>query len=73
MAAAPSLIADTAGQDGGPVATYDRYEHGLHAERLAAKEPGRADDRSFTFHRSLTGRPEFVWRHLTEAVLLAHR
>ncbi len=72
LAAALSRIADTAEQVSGPRATYDRYERGLHAERLAAKESGWADDRSFTFHRSLTGRPELVWRHLTEAVLLAH-
>ncbi|MGV9351800.1 metalloregulator ArsR/SmtB family transcription factor [Streptomyces spiralis] len=72
LAAALSRIADTAEQVSGPHATYDRYERGLRAERLAAKESGWANDRSFTFHRSLTGRPELVWRHLTEAVLLAH-
>ncbi|MER6917983.1 metalloregulator ArsR/SmtB family transcription factor [Streptomyces spiralis] len=72
LAAALSRIADTAEQVSGPHATYDRYERGLRAERLAAKDAGWADDRSFTFHRSLTGRPELVWRHLTEAVLLAH-
>ena len=64
-------LADTAEQVGGPRATYDRYGLSLHAERLAAEEPGWADGRSFRFRRSLTGSPELVWRHLTEASLLA--
>ncbi|MFG1949096.1 metalloregulator ArsR/SmtB family transcription factor [Nonomuraea sp. NPDC048826] len=51
--------------------TFDRYGLGVQAERLAAKEPGWADGRSFRFHRSLAGRPEDVWRHLTDASLLA--
>jgi uncharacterized protein YndB with AHSA1/START domain/DNA-binding transcriptional ArsR family regulator len=72
LAAALGRIADTAERGSGPHATYDRYERSLHAERFAAKESGWADGRSFTFHRSLTGRPELVWRHLTEDVLLAH-
>ncbi|MEU4037812.1 metalloregulator ArsR/SmtB family transcription factor [Streptomyces collinus] len=72
LAAALSRIADTAEQAGGPHTTYDRYKRDLNTERLAAQEPGWADDRSFTFHRSLTGRPEVVWPHLTEADLLAH-
>jgi uncharacterized protein YndB with AHSA1/START domain len=71
LAAALNQLADTADQDGGPRATYDRYELSLRAERLAAEESGWADGRSFRFHRSLTGRPELVWRHLTEASLLA--
>jgi uncharacterized protein YndB with AHSA1/START domain len=58
-------------QAGGPSATYDRYGLSLRAERLAAEEPGWADGRSFRFLRSLTGSPEVVWRHLTEAALLA--
>ncbi|MFE9574599.1 SRPBCC domain-containing protein [Streptomyces sp. NPDC006692] len=33
---------------------------------------GWADGRSFTFKRSLEGRPELVWRHLTGPSLLAH-
>lgn len=72
LAAALSRIADTAGQDGGTHTAHDRHVRGLRAERLAAQEPGWADDRSFAFHRPLTGRPELVWRHLTEAALLAH-
>ncbi|MEU0194646.1 metalloregulator ArsR/SmtB family transcription factor [Streptomyces afghaniensis] len=72
LAAALGRIADTAERVSGPHATYDRYQRSLHAERFAAKESGWADGRSFTFHRSLTGRPELVWRHLTEDVLLAH-
>ncbi|MFE7707619.1 metalloregulator ArsR/SmtB family transcription factor [Streptomyces sp. NPDC057486] len=71
LAAALNRLADTADQVGGSRATYDRYGLGLRAERLAAEESGWADGRSFRFHRSLTGRPELVWRHLTEASLLA--
>ncbi|WP_431896874.1 metalloregulator ArsR/SmtB family transcription factor [Nonomuraea sp. bgisy101] len=71
LAAALSRLADTADRAGGPRETYDRYGLSLHAERLAANEQGWADGRSFTFHRSLTVRPELVWRHLTETSLLA--
>ena len=71
LAAALSRLADTADQAGGPRETYDRYGLSLHAERLAAEEPGWADGRSFRFLRSLAGRPELVWRHLTETSLLA--
>ncbi|GAA2904649.1 metalloregulator ArsR/SmtB family transcription factor [Streptomyces mexicanus] len=70
LAGTLSRLADTADQADGPQATYDRYGRSLHAERLAAKESGWADGRSFTFHRSLTGRPELVWRYLTERALL---
>ncbi|GAQ66275.1 metalloregulator ArsR/SmtB family transcription factor [Streptomyces scabiei] len=71
LAAALGRLADTAERAGGPRETYDRYGAGLHAERLAAEEAGWADGRSFDFRRSLTGRPELVWRHLTEPSLLA--
>ncbi|MFI6513803.1 metalloregulator ArsR/SmtB family transcription factor [Streptosporangium sp. NPDC050855] len=71
LAAALNRLADTADHADGPRETYDRYGLSLHAERLAAKKPGWADGRSFRFLRSLTGRPELVWRHLTEASLLA--
>ncbi|GAA3469423.1 metalloregulator ArsR/SmtB family transcription factor [Nonomuraea roseola] len=71
LAAALSRLADTADQVGGPRETYDRYGLSLRAERLAAEEPGWADSRSFRFRRSLMGSPELVWRHLTEATLLA--
>ncbi|GAA3212473.1 metalloregulator ArsR/SmtB family transcription factor [Nonomuraea helvata] len=71
LAAALTRLADTAEQAGGPRETYDRYGLSLHAERLAAREPGWADGRSFRFHRSLAAGPEQVWRHLTEASLLA--
>ncbi|MDR8411719.1 metalloregulator ArsR/SmtB family transcription factor [Nonomuraea sp. 3-1Str] len=70
LAAALGRLADTADQAGGPRETYDRYGLSLDAERFAAKEPGWADGRSFRFSRSLTGPPELVWRHLTEAPLL---
>ncbi|MEU8504697.1 metalloregulator ArsR/SmtB family transcription factor [Streptomyces brevispora] len=71
LAAALNLLADTAEQVDGPRVTYDRYGLSLHAERLAAEESGWADGRSFRFLRSMTVRPDLVWRHLTEASLLA--
>ncbi|WP_433465966.1 metalloregulator ArsR/SmtB family transcription factor [Spirillospora sp. CA-128828] len=71
LAAALSRLADTADRLGGSRETYDRYGLSLQAERLAAEEAGWADGRSFGFRRSLAGRPEVVWRHLTEASLLA--
>ncbi|MGS2642944.1 metalloregulator ArsR/SmtB family transcription factor [Streptosporangium sp. LJ11] len=71
LAAALGRLADTADRPGGPRETYDRHGLSLHAERLAAEEPGWADGRTFRFLRSLTARPEVVWRHLTEASLLA--
>ncbi|MEV8533819.1 metalloregulator ArsR/SmtB family transcription factor [Streptomyces sp. NPDC051211] len=71
LAAELGRLADTADQVGGPGSTHDRYGLSLEAERLAAEEPGWADGRSFSFLRSLTGRPELVWRHLTEVSLLA--
>ncbi|NBE56165.1 metalloregulator ArsR/SmtB family transcription factor [Streptomyces boluensis] len=71
LATALGRLADTAERDGGARETFERYGVSLHAERLAAAEPGWADGRSFGFRRSLTGRPALVWRHLTEAALLA--
>ncbi|MFF1440059.1 metalloregulator ArsR/SmtB family transcription factor [Streptomyces sp. NPDC058295] len=71
LAAALSRLADAADQVSGTDTPYDRYGLSVHTERLAAQEPGWADGRSFTFHRSLAERPELVWRHLTEAALLA--
>ncbi|MFJ2418091.1 metalloregulator ArsR/SmtB family transcription factor [Streptomyces brevispora] len=71
LAAALNLLADTAEQVDGPRVTYGRYGLSLHAERLAAEESGWADGRSFRFLRSMTVRPDLVWRHLTEASLLA--
>jgi uncharacterized protein YndB with AHSA1/START domain/DNA-binding transcriptional ArsR family regulator len=71
LAAALSRLADTADQAGGAREAFDRYGLSLNTERLAAEQPGWADDRSFTFHRPLTGSPEQVWRHLTEPSLLA--
>ena len=64
-------LADTAETAGGSRETFDRYEASLHAERLAAADEGWADDRSFTFRRTLPRRPGTVWRHLTEVDLLA--
>ncbi|MEU4463429.1 metalloregulator ArsR/SmtB family transcription factor [Streptomyces sp. NPDC024017] len=71
LAAVLSRLADTVEEAGNPRATYDRHGLGLRAERLAAVEPGWADGRSFRFLRSLPVRPERVWRHLTQAPLLA--
>jgi len=71
LAAALSRLADAADQAGGARETFERYGLSLEAERLAAAESGWADGRSFGFHRALAGHPELVWRHLTEASLLA--
>ncbi|WP_440106613.1 metalloregulator ArsR/SmtB family transcription factor [Streptosporangium sp. H16] len=71
VAAVLGRLADAADRPGGPREAYDRHGLSLHAERLAAEEPGWADGRMFRFLRSLTARPEVVWRHLTEASLLA--
>lgn len=71
LATALGRLADSADQAGGPLATYDRYGISLQAERLAATAPGWADGRSFGFLRSLPAHPGLVWRHLTEAGLLA--
>ncbi|MFK4547956.1 uncharacterized protein YndB with AHSA1/START domain/DNA-binding transcriptional ArsR family regulator [Streptomyces tendae] len=72
LAAELSRLAETAEQAGGPGMTHDRYGVSLRTERHAATEPGWADGRSFKFHRRLAGRPELVWRHLTEPSLLSH-
>lgn len=72
LAAALSGLADTAEQDHVAHQTHQRHGLSLRAERLAADDSGRADGRSFHFHRSLTGSPEQVWRQLTEPSLLAH-
>ena len=71
LAAVLTRLAEAADQAGGAQETFDRYSLSLRAERLAADEAGWADDRSFTFHRSLTGSTERVWRYLTEPALLA--
>ncbi|MFI6873973.1 metalloregulator ArsR/SmtB family transcription factor [Streptomyces sp. NPDC050400] len=71
LATALRRLAEAADRDGGPRAAFDRYGAELRAERLAAAAPGWADGRSFRFRRSLAGDPESVWRHLTEASLLA--
>lgn len=71
LAAELARLAATADDVGGTRETFDRYGSSMHAERLAADQPGWADDRSFRFRRSLTASPEHVWRHLTEPALLA--
>jgi uncharacterized protein YndB with AHSA1/START domain/DNA-binding transcriptional ArsR family regulator len=71
LAAELNRLADTATRAGGPGETFERHGLTAQAERLAAKEPGWADDRWFHFSRSLAERPELVWRHLTEPSLLA--
>ncbi|MFI1003325.1 metalloregulator ArsR/SmtB family transcription factor [Streptomyces galbus] len=72
LAAALLRLADAADRSGGADTTYERYGRSLSAERSAAQEAGWADGRSFAFHRSLAAPAELVWRHLTEARLLAH-
>lgn len=71
LAAALGRLADDADRVGGARETFDRYGAGLVAERLAAREAGWADGRTFAFARSLPRGPEQVWRHLTEPSLLA--
>lgn len=71
LADALNRLADTAEQAGGSYETYGRYDDSLRAERAAAGETGWADGRTFTFQRALPAPPERVWRHLTEADLLA--
>ncbi|XRQ06965.1 metalloregulator ArsR/SmtB family transcription factor [Actinomadura welshii] len=71
LSAALGRLADTADQVGGPRDTFDRYGLSLRAERLAAREPGWADGRSFRFSRFLAAPPGQVWRHLTDPALIA--
>ena len=71
LADALNRLADTAEQAGGSYETYGRYDDSLRAERADAGESGWADGRTFTFQRALPAPPERVWRHLTEADLLA--
>src|SRR3954447_22886480 len=66
LAAALSGLADAADQVGGPDTTFERHGISVRTKRLAADEPGWADGRSFRFLRSLQGRPDLIWRHLTE-------
>ncbi|MGK9220218.1 MULTISPECIES: metalloregulator ArsR/SmtB family transcription factor [unclassified Microbacterium] len=49
----------------------DRYRAAISAERAAADSPGWADGRSFAFERHLAAPRETVWRHWTDAALLA--
>ncbi|MEU3064281.1 metalloregulator ArsR/SmtB family transcription factor [Streptomyces subrutilus] len=71
LAAVLTGLADSADRPDGPLAAYDRHVLARHTERLAAVETRWADDRSFGFVRSLRGRPEVVWSHLTDTALLA--
>ena len=71
LAAELVRLADTADELGGSRETFERYGVSLDAERLAAREAGWADGRTFRFHRSLAAGPDLVWRHLTEPTLLA--
>ncbi len=70
LAAKISQLADSSDEMGGSRETFDRYGRRLDAERLAADEPGWADERLFEFHRSLPAKSKRVWRHLTETDLL---
>jgi uncharacterized protein YndB with AHSA1/START domain len=71
LAAELVRLADTADELGGSRETFERYGVSLDAERLAAREAGWADGRTFRFHRSLAAGRDLVWRHLTEPALLA--
>ncbi|WP_035702432.1 SRPBCC domain-containing protein, partial [Glycomyces tenuis] len=71
LAAALTGLADDAEAVGGAGEAFDRRRLSVQAERLAADAPGWADGREFGFTRSLPGPVELVWRHLTEAELLA--
>ncbi|MDX3310426.1 metalloregulator ArsR/SmtB family transcription factor [Streptomyces sp. NPDC054884] len=71
LAAELTRLADGADRVDGPHSTHARYGTAVQTERGRAEESGWADGRSFGFHRSLAGRPELVWRHLTEPSLLA--
>jgi uncharacterized protein YndB with AHSA1/START domain/DNA-binding transcriptional ArsR family regulator len=70
LATALTRLAETADELGGSREAYERYGLSLRTERLAADQPGWADDRSFHFHRSLQAPTDLVWRHLTETALL---
>lgn len=71
LAAGLVELADTADQDGGAHAAFERYALGAEAERLAAGHAGWADGRSFSFRRTLPVPPAALWRHLTEPALLS--
>ncbi|MEU6125372.1 metalloregulator ArsR/SmtB family transcription factor [Streptomyces sp. NPDC047123] len=71
LATALGWLADTADRNDGPRSAYDHYGQSMDVERLSARDAGWADGRAFDFRRSLAGHPDLVWRHLTEASLLA--
>ncbi|MFC5183656.1 metalloregulator ArsR/SmtB family transcription factor [Actinomadura harenae] len=71
LAAELTRLADLTEHEGGAAADLDRTALTLDAERQAARAPGWADGRAFHFHRTLTGDPGRVWRHLTDPSLLA--
>jgi uncharacterized protein YndB with AHSA1/START domain/DNA-binding transcriptional ArsR family regulator len=70
LAAELARLADAAEAEGGPREAFDRHAATVVAERHEATGEGWADDRSFTFIRSLSAAPADVWRHLTETGLL---
>ncbi|WBQ02561.1 metalloregulator ArsR/SmtB family transcription factor [Kribbella sp. CA-293567] len=70
LAAALEQLAGAVERPDGAQAAYERHGATVEGERLAAEDEGWADGRRFEFHRSLSGSPELVWRHLTEAELL---
>ncbi|MFJ4715186.1 metalloregulator ArsR/SmtB family transcription factor [Streptomyces sp. NPDC088785] len=74
LAAVLGRLADAAAPADGappPYDTYEKYTREVEAQRAAAGGPGWADGRTFLFRRTLAGRPEQVWAHLTEPSLLA--
>ena len=70
LAAELTTLADSVDRADGATESFERYGLSVRAERLAAEDAGWADGRTFSFHRSLAGRPELVWRHLTDPALL---
>src|SRR4051812_39253709 len=72
LAAQLLALAETVDANRAEFASLDEYVATVDAERLAADQPGWADDRAFAFHRSLDRDREVVWEFLTKPELLAH-
>ncbi|MBN0040580.1 metalloregulator ArsR/SmtB family transcription factor [Cellulosimicrobium cellulans] len=68
LAGALTALADATEESG---ETFAQYGKSLSSEREAARGSGWADGRTFEFTRPLAAAPDVVWRHLTEAPLLA--
>ena len=64
-------LAETVEQNRGDRETFDAYAMSMAAEILAADRERWADDRVFTFRRTLAAPRDQVWRHLTTSDLAA--